>query len=177
MKSPATSNRYFEDKADNTDNDAVQYLHQKMKQSSIPLSTGHRPCTDMKSTRASDLQTIIDSYTAASVTKSTSTTAIKPKLRTSMSMKNKLRYNADHVKNKQSHIPFAKFRQPNYMEYNRFGTVSNMQTMQSVKQQGSVLRQIHQDRNAQNKLYKSKLLKSSYRFGYEQTQPPPAHLA
>ena len=98
-----------------------------MKKSSIPLSTGHRPGTETKSTRASDLQTIIDSYTAASVVKST--TAVKPKLRTSASMKNKLRYNADHVKNKQSHIPFAKFRQPNYIEFNRFGTVSNMQTL------------------------------------------------
>ena len=66
------------------------------------------------------------------------------------SIKLKLRYTADHVKNKQSNIPFSngsKFKQPINNEYNRYGTISNMQSEQTSKQTGDKLKKIVQDRN------------------------------
>lgn len=100
-----------------------------MKQSSIPLSTGRPTVNDQLSTNASDLKTIINTFKDAStlatskeVTRANSSTAKKEKEKGA----NPTRYNAEHVKNKQSHIPFAKFRQPNYIEYNRYGTMTGM---------------------------------------------------
>ena len=61
--------------------------------------------------------------------------------------RSKSRFNADHVKNKQSHIPFAKFRQPNYMVYNRYGTTSGMQAEQLTLNGGAKLKKVFEDRN------------------------------
>jgi len=43
-----------------SDAQTIKNLHKRMKQSSIPLSTGHAGTTDAASTKASDLKAIID---------------------------------------------------------------------------------------------------------------------
>ena len=103
----------------------IKMLHKKMKQSSVPLSTGHAFSKESTaaSGRTSDLQTIIDNFTQNSGKVAAS------KGHKHSTMKHKLRYNVEHVKNKQSSIPFAKFRQPNYIVYNRYGTMSAAQAL------------------------------------------------
>ena len=70
------------------------------------------------------------------------------------------------MKNKQSSIPFAKFKQPGYMRHNQYGTSAHMIAGSEAKTNFIKLKQIHEDRNAQNKKYKKLLLKSNYKIGY-----------
>lgn len=135
-----------------------------MKQSNIPLSTGRPTVNDQTSTSATDLKTIIDNFKEASAqagkeTRGATTTkkGVKP-----------TRYNAEHVKNKQSHIPFAKFRQPNYIEYNRYGTITGMQQAHQKQQDGSALKKTLDDRNEQSRLFKKTLMKANYKIGYSE---------
>ena len=51
---------------------------------------------------------------------------LKPHPMTAKRLTKPTRYAVEHVKNKQSHIPFAKFHQPKYIEYNRYGTVNGL---------------------------------------------------
>ena len=111
-----------------------------MKKSSIPLSTGRPKQADLR------LKEILKE----SEFKLTSMKAPEsnPSAQTA-----KVRYSERNVKNKQSSIPFAKFKQPNYMKYNQYGTTSNMMSDDS-KKNILKLKKVQDDKNAQNKQYK-----------------------
>lgn len=76
------------------------------------------------------------------------------------------KHTPDRIKNKQTHIPFSKFRQPNYIEYNRYGTTTGMLMAKANVEQGASLQKMLEDKNKQNKLYRQKHSQVSYRFGY-----------
>ena len=112
----------------------IRKLHNTMKKSSIPLSTGRPKEADVR----------LKDIFKESEFKLTSMKAPESNPATQSA---KVRYSERNVKNKQSSIPFAKFKQPNYMKYNQYGTSSNMMSDDN-KNSLLKLRKVQEDKNA-----------------------------
>ena len=155
---------------------AVKMICEKMKKGSIPLSTGHKTSTLTKSTKASEFKTLLDTYSQGTVFNSQAIPSAKSIKASRNSTGNhskekigsKNRYNPGHVKNKQTNIPFARLRQPNYIMYNRYGTTSAMLTQKSGMEKGAKLKRCLDERNKQNSLLRSNLNRSNYKLAYGQ---------
>ena len=114
------------------------------------------------------MQKIIDTYTMSSIR--SQAIGAQSKVNTSQAVKNKIRYSEDHVKNKQSHMPFAK-AQPKYAVDVRYETTSGLSIEETNRRRGEKLMQISKDRNEQNRKFKKLELKSNYQIGYYQGDP------
>lgn len=106
-----------------------------MKKSSIPLSTGRPKEADDR------LKEIFNKESEFKLT------SMKAPESNPANQSAKVRYSERNVKNKQSSIPFAKFKQPNYMKYNQYGTSSNMMSDDNKKNLLK-LRKVQEDKNA-----------------------------
>jgi len=72
----------------------------------------------------------------------------------------------ERIKNKQTHIPFSKMRQPSHVEYNRYGTTSGMSSLKLGVAHDSSLKRMFSTCNEQNRLFRKMHQDANYRFGY-----------